>query len=45
MARLVDDVEFRTRIARRGQHDIRSRFTHANAAALMRGRLTELGLL
>jgi glycosyltransferase involved in cell wall biosynthesis len=45
MARLADDVEFRTRIAQRGQHDIRSRFTHANAAALMRGRLTELGLL
>jgi glycosyltransferase involved in cell wall biosynthesis len=45
MTRLVDDVEFRTRIARRGQQDIQSRFTHANAAALMRGRLTELGLL
>lgn len=45
MARLVDDVAFRTRIAQRGQHDIRSRFTHAHAAALMRGRLTELGLL
>ncbi len=45
MARLVDDVEFRTRIAQRGQRDIRGRFTHANAAALMRGRLNELGLL
>jgi len=45
MARLADDAEFRTRIAQRGQQDIRSRFTHLNAAALMRGRLTELGLL
>jgi glycosyltransferase involved in cell wall biosynthesis len=45
MARLVDDVEFRTRIAQRGQRDIRTRFTHAHAAALMRRRLEELALL
>ncbi len=45
MARLVDDVEFRTRIARRGEQDIRSRFSHANTAALMRHRLEEIGLL
>jgi glycosyltransferase involved in cell wall biosynthesis len=45
MRRLVDDREFRDRIAQRGQHDIRSRFTHANAAGLMRARLAELDLL
>ncbi len=45
MRRLVDDVEFRQRIAAQGQRDIRARFTHANAAALMRARLSELGLL
>ncbi len=45
MARVVDDVDFRTRIAQQGQADIRSRFTYANAAALMRGRLEELGLI
>jgi glycosyltransferase involved in cell wall biosynthesis len=45
MRRLVDDVEFRTTLARRGQHDVRSQLTHANAAALMRGRLEKLGLL
>jgi glycosyltransferase involved in cell wall biosynthesis len=45
MVRLVDDVEFRTRIAQRGQHDVRTRFSHANAAALMRDRLEEIGLL
>jgi glycosyltransferase involved in cell wall biosynthesis len=45
MGRLVDDREFRERIAQRGQRDIRSRFTHANAAELMRARLAELNLL
>lgn len=45
MKQLVDDTEFRERIARRGQSDVRSRFTHANAADLMRSRLTHLGLL
>ncbi|MEP7181739.1 MAG: SEC-C metal-binding domain-containing protein [Betaproteobacteria bacterium] len=45
MQRLVDDAGFRTRIAARGRHDIRTRFTHANAAALMRHRLSELGLM
>ena len=45
MRRLVDDVEFRQRIAAQGQHDIRARFTYANAAELMRARLSELGLL
>jgi glycosyltransferase involved in cell wall biosynthesis len=44
MRRLVDDAGFRMRIAARGQHDIRTRFTPANAAALMRRRLSELGL-
>jgi glycosyltransferase involved in cell wall biosynthesis len=45
MTRLADDAEFRTRIAERGRNDIRTRFTYANAAALMRRRLSELGLL
>jgi len=45
MRRLADDAQFRARIAARGQHDIRTRFTHANAANLMRERLRELGLL
>lgn len=45
MQRVADDAEFRSRIAARGQHDIRTRFTHANAAILMRKRLRELGLL
>ncbi|NDP41906.1 MAG: glycosyltransferase, partial [Aromatoleum sp.] len=45
MRRLVDDAGFRRRIAARGRHDIRTRFTQANAAALMRRRLSELGLL
>jgi glycosyltransferase involved in cell wall biosynthesis len=45
MAKLVDDAEFRSRIATRGQSDVRGRFTHANTAATMRRRLAELGLL
>lgn len=45
MARLADDETFRTRIAMRGQQTIRTRFTHAGAAALMRKRLVRLGLL
>jgi len=45
MVRLADDTEFRTRIAARGRNDIRVRFTYANAAILMRRRLSELGLL
>lgn len=45
MRRLADDADFRARIAARGKHDIRTRFTQANAAVLMRQRLRELGLL
>jgi glycosyltransferase involved in cell wall biosynthesis len=45
MRRLVDDVAFRTRIASQGQRDIRARFTHLQAANLMRARLTELGMV
>jgi glycosyltransferase involved in cell wall biosynthesis len=45
MRRLVDDAEYRARLAERGQHDIQIRFTRANTAALMRQRLQELGLL
>ena len=45
MTKLVDDAEFRSRIAARGQSDVRGRFTHANTAAAMRLRLAELGLL
>ncbi|MEO8740250.1 MAG: glycosyltransferase [Casimicrobiaceae bacterium] len=45
MTRLVDDAEFRGRIAARGQSDVRGRFTHANTAAAMRQRLAELRLL
>ncbi len=45
MARLADDVEFRTRIARRGQRDILTRFSHENAAKLIRARLESLKLL
>jgi glycosyltransferase involved in cell wall biosynthesis len=45
MARLADDTPFRTRIAERGRSDIRTRFTYASAAALMRRRLSALGLL
>ena len=45
MKRIVDDTGFRTRIAARGRDDIRSRFTYASAAALIRKRLAELGLL
>jgi len=45
MRRLVDDEAYRKRIAAQGRRDIRTRFTHASAAALMRKRLRELGLL
>ena len=45
MQRLVDDAEFRKRIAARGRDDIRTRFTYARAATLMRRRLSDLGLL
>ena len=45
MRRLADDAEFRTCIARRGRDTIRSRFSSAATAALMRKRLSELGML
>ena len=45
MAKLVDDLDFRRRIATRGQSDVRRRFTHANTAATMRQRLVALDLL
>ena len=45
MRRLVDDADFRVRIATRGQQDIRTRFTLAATAAAIRRRLQELGLL
>ena len=45
MRRLVDDEHFRTRIARRGQHDVSERFSMSRVADLMRERLAELGLL
>ena len=45
MERLADDKDFRVRIAARGQHDIQTRFTPTNTAALIRKRLVELDLL
>jgi hypothetical protein len=45
MQRLADDAAFRERIAKQGRHDIRARCTPANTAALIRKRLSELGLL
>jgi len=45
MRRLADDAEFRNRIAQRGQRSIRTRFTPAITARLMRQRLAELGLI
>jgi glycosyltransferase involved in cell wall biosynthesis len=45
MRKLVDDAEYRSRVAQCGQRDIRTRFTPANTAALMQKRLQELGLL
>jgi glycosyltransferase involved in cell wall biosynthesis len=45
MRRLVDDTEFRTRIARNGQSAILSRFTSAITAKLIRQRLGELGMV
>ena len=45
MRRLVDDADFRQRIARNGQQTIRTRFTPAATAALIRERLGTLGLL
>ncbi len=44
MRRLADDAAFRRRIAEQGKLDIRSRFTRAKAAAMMRQRLRELDL-
>jgi glycosyltransferase involved in cell wall biosynthesis len=45
MRKLVDDVEFRGRIARRGREDIHARFTYTDAAARIRRRLADLSLL
>jgi glycosyltransferase involved in cell wall biosynthesis len=45
MLRVADDAEFRNRIASRGQRDVRSRFTPAATATLLRRRLLELGLI
>jgi glycosyltransferase involved in cell wall biosynthesis len=45
MRRLADDADFRNRIAHQGQRDVRSRFTPAATAALLRQRLLELGLI
>jgi glycosyltransferase involved in cell wall biosynthesis len=45
MRRLVDDAAFRERIAKKGRDDIHARFTYAGAAALIRRRLADLGLL
>jgi glycosyltransferase involved in cell wall biosynthesis len=45
MRRLVDDAAFRERIAQRGQQTIRTRFTSAATAALIRERLGTLGLI
>jgi glycosyltransferase involved in cell wall biosynthesis len=45
MRRLADDAEYRSQVAERGQREIKTRFTPANTAALMRQRLQELGLL
>jgi len=45
MHRLAGDRDFCERIAHRGQQSIRERFTRATTAALMRRRLSELGLL
>jgi glycosyltransferase involved in cell wall biosynthesis len=45
MSRVADDAEFRNRIAARGQSDVRSRFTPAATATLLRRRLLELGLI
>jgi hypothetical protein len=45
MRRLVDDADFRQRIARNGQQTIRTRFTPAATAALIRERLGTLGLI
>jgi glycosyltransferase involved in cell wall biosynthesis len=45
MRRLVDDAAFRDRIARAGQETIRSRFTAAATAKLIRERLRALGMI
>jgi glycosyltransferase involved in cell wall biosynthesis len=45
MRRLVDDAAFRDRIARAGQETIRTRFTAAATAKLMRERLRALGMI
>ncbi|MEP6941979.1 MAG: glycosyltransferase [Betaproteobacteria bacterium] len=45
MRRLVDDPRLRQRIALKGQEDMRTKFNNANAAALIRKRLREIGVL
>ena len=45
MRHLVDDADFRRRIAQAGQQTIRTRFTRAATAALIRERLGTLGLI
>jgi glycosyltransferase involved in cell wall biosynthesis len=45
MRRLVDDAAFRDRIAAAARHDMRSRFSRAATASLIRSRLAELGLI
>ena len=45
MRRLVDDPAFRARIASAGQRDMRSRFSRAATATLIRSRLAELDLI
>jgi glycosyltransferase involved in cell wall biosynthesis len=45
MRRLADDADFRERIAYRGQRELRSRFTPAATATMLRQRLLELGLI
>ena len=42
MRRLVDDAAFRNRIAATGRHDVRTRFTRAATAALIKRRLLEV---
>lgn len=45
MRRMVDDVEYRQRLALRGQQDLRARFSNASAANSIAQRLQLLGLL
>ncbi len=44
MRRMVDDVEYRRRLALRGQQDLRARFSNASAAKGIAQRLEQLGL-